>query len=241
MEIKTDTSTVSKALFEYVAQIILIPKTLFKVLVKPTWAVDYINLRESHELDVDHDKFSPPVLFWVVTGILPYYFIINTYFLGFTEGAVLAAYKSLNTLSIVWGVTVFLVSFPLSCAFILQLFKHKGFAKSTFKRSFFIQLYLTGPVQLLYIPLLFASEMSDLLAILFIAMSLGTLAWFLVAEIKVIKKELEYSVLASLGVLILMYLVFYLFAAICCLLFFLTNMSAFQVLVDAWLGDIKLK
>jgi hypothetical protein len=82
--------------------------------------------------------------------------------------------------------------------------------------------------------------MSDLLAILFIAISLGTLAWFLVAEIKVIKKELAYSTFASFGVLILMYLVFYLFAAICCLLFFLTNMSAFHVLVDVWLGDIKI-
>lgn len=241
MEIKTDTSTVSKALFEYVAQIILIPKTLLKVLVAPTWVVNYINLRESHELDADHDKYSAPVLFWVVTGILPYYFIVNTYFLGYTEGAVLAAYKSLSTLSLVWGITVFLVSFPISCAFILQLFKYKGFAKSTFKRSFFIQLYLTGPVQLLYIPLLFASEMSDLWAILFITISLVTLAWFLVAQVKVIRKEREVSALAAVGILILMYLVFYLFAAICCVLFFLTNMSTFQVLVDAWLGDIKLK
>lgn len=241
MEIKTDTSTVSKALFEYVAQIILIPKTLYKVIVKPTWVVDYINLRELHELDADHDKYSPPVLFWVITGILPYYFLINTYFLGFTEGTILTAYKSLNTLSIVWGITIFLVSFPLSCAFILQLFKYRGFAKSTFKRSFFIQLYLTGPVQLLYIPLLFSSEVSDPFSILFIIVSMGTLAWFLVAEIKVIKKEMDYSALASFGVLILMYFVFYLFAAICCLLFFLTNMSAFQVLVDAWLGDINVR
>jgi hypothetical protein len=240
MEIKTDTSTVSKALFEYVAQIILIPKTLFKVLVRPSWTVDYINLRESHELDADHDKYSPPVLFWVITGILPYYFIINTYFLGFTEGDILTAYKSLNTLSMVWGLTVFLVSFPISCAFILQLFKYKGFVKSTFKRSFFIQLYLTGPVQLFYILLLFAGRMSDFYAIIFIIIGLGTLAWFMIAEFKVIRKELNYNVVASIAVLILMYVFFYAFAAICCVLFFLTNMSAFQILANAWLGDIKI-
>ncbi len=239
MEIKTDTSTISKALFEYVAQIILIPKTFFKVLVKPTWVVDYINLRESHELDADHDKYSPPVLFWVITGILPYYFIINTYFYGFTEGAILTAYKSLNSLSIIWGITVFLVSFPISCAFILQLFKYKGFAKSTFKRSFFIQMYVTGPVQLLYIPLLFVSEVSDLYAIVFVIIGLGILVWFIVAEFKVIRRELDYSAFATIGVLALMYFVFYFFAAICCVLFFLTNMSTFQILVDAWLGDIK--
>lgn len=206
----------------------------------PTWAVSYINLRESHELDADHDKYSPPVLFWVITGILPYYLLINTYFLGYTEGTVLNAYKSLNTLSIIWGITVFLVSFPISCAFILQLFKYKSFAKSTFKRSFFIQLYITAPVQLLYIPLLFADEMSDEISIVFIILGLGILIWFTVAEFRAIRKELNFKWAANARILILMYLVFYIFAFICCAIFILTNMGTFQILVDAWLGDIKL-
>lgn len=96
-------------------------------------------------------------------------------------------------------------------------------------------------MQLLYIPLLFASEASDLWAILFISISIGTLAWFLIAETKVIRKERNVGLVGAMGILVLMYLVFYVFAAICCALFFLMNVSAFQVLVDAWLGDIKLK
>ncbi len=152
------------------------------------------------------------------------------------------AYKSINPLSIIWGISIFLVSFPISCAFILQLFKYRNVSRSTFKRSFFIQLYITAPVQLLYICnfcITFTEELSDLTIMLLSILGFGILIWFFIAELKIIKIETGFSLIKNIGVLILMYLAFSIFAAICLLIMVLTNMGTFQTLVEGLFLDIE--
>jgi hypothetical protein len=238
MDLYKAISSTGEILYEFTSSLILIPRTMAKVLRNPTWAVDYLNSQTSEKPKARFEKYSNPILFWIVLGILPYYFLINTYFQGFTDGVILDAYNGIGVANIVGGLSIFLVSFPVSCAFVLHLFKYKGFTKTAFKKSFYTQLYLTAPVQLFYIPLLFTNQLPDLWLIILGSLGIGLVIWFLIAELIVIKKELNYRWITCLGVLISMYIMFYIFAAICFVIFFLVNMGHFQKLSDAVFGGL---
>lgn len=233
MDFKEAISSIGELLFEYAISIILIPRTLIKVLIKPVWALDYLTSSNSENVKLRYEKYSNPVLFWIVIGILPYFFIINGYFQGVAGDKLREAYNGIGTVNVIGGLALFLVSFPLSCAFILHLFKYKGIMKTAFKRSFYIQLYLTAPVLLFYIPVFFIDELPDTWAVVLGFLSFGIIIWFLFCETFIIKKELGYHWLICLCILVLMYLMFYIFAAICCLIFFLINIGHFQKLVSA--------
>ncbi len=233
MDFEKAISSTGELLFEFAASIILIPRTLLKVLRKPLWSIDYLSSQSSERPKARFEKYSNPILFWIVTGVLPYYFIINTYFQGYTEDKVLDAYNGIGAINIVGGIATFLVSFPVSCAFILQVFKYKGFTKTTFKKNFFIQLYITAPVQLFYIPVFFIDQLPNIWVIISGIICFGIIIWFLISELSVIRKELNYNWFSNVGILILMYLIFYVFAGICFLIFFLINMGNFQKLIEA--------
>jgi hypothetical protein len=234
MEIKGDINSLSSFLFEFAVQIILIPKTFFKIFLKPTWIISYFNERGLEELETEHEKFSNPVLFWIATGVLPFYFITDFYFQGYTKGKVLATYNEINSFSIISGFTIFLVSIPLSCAFIQQIFKYKVFSKKTFKRCFYIQLYLTAPLLLFfYFPMLFIDVLSEDLCIAELLIISITI-WFLIAELKVIKKDLSFNSFVSFLILVIMYFTSFLFCGICMVIFFLINIGNFQKLIEAY-------
>jgi|GEM_PF-2445550 len=238
MDLYKAISSTGEILYEFTVSLILIPRTLLKILRNPAWSVEYLNSQTSEKPKARFEKYSSPVLFWISIGILPYYFLINTYFQGYIEGEALDAYNGIGIVNIIGGLSIFLVSFPVSCAFVLHLFKYKSFTKTTFKKSFFTQLYITAPVQLFYLPLLFADQLPDLLLMILGSLGIGLVVWFLVAEVIVIQKEINYSWIACVGVLILMYLMFYVFAAICCVIFFLINMGHFQRLSNAFFGNL---
>lgn len=241
MDLEKAISSAGELLFGFATSLILIPLTLFKILVKPTWVPEYLTSKtDDEDVKKKYEKYSQPILFWIVVGILPYYFFINTYFIGYTEGKVLQAYREIGAVTIISCLSIFLVSFPISCAIILQLFKHKGFTVTTYRRSFFIQLYLTAPVLLFYIPLLFMDYIeNDWSVIFFSIISLGSILWFLIAEMKVIKSEIKVNYFFSFLILVLMYLVFFVFAVICMFIFFAVGMSPLQKLSEAWLSSFN--
>jgi hypothetical protein len=238
MDLEKAISSAGELLFGFAASLILIPRTLGKILVKPTWIPDYLSSGSDDDTaKKKFEKYSQPILFWIVVGILPYYFLINTYFVGYTEGNVLKAYYEIGATTIISCLSIFLISFPISCAFILQLFKHRGFTATSFRRSLYIQFYLTAPVLLFYITGFFLDYIeNEWLLLLFSITFFGSILWFLTAELRVVKKELGLNYFLCFLILTLMYLIFFVFAAICCLLFFLVGMSSFQKLVDAYLA-----
>lgn len=240
MDLGKAISSTGELLFEFASSLILIPKTLIKVLVRPTWASEYLTTQSSDKAKARFEKYSHPTLFWIVVGILPYYFAIHLYFVGYTEGEVLKAYKTIGATNIITGIALFLVSLPVSCSFILHIFKHRGITKTSYKKSFLLQLYVTAPYQLFYLSYLFIDSVESewaefLLLFLFLAIHL----WFVISEIKVIKKELEYNYFLSTCIFSLMYFAGFVFAGICMIIFFFWNMESFQILIDAYFGDIK--
>jgi len=239
MDVKEAISSTSELLFDFASSIVLLPRTLAKVLRNPVWAVDYLTSQSSEKAKERFEKYSHPILFWIVMGIIPYYAIIEIYFQSSTEGKVLEAYNNIGAVNIISSIAIFLVSFPLSCSFILHVFRHRNFTKTTFRRSFFIQLYITAPVQLFYVALLNLDEPDDWL-IPFIFLGLASVFWFLIAEMLIIRKETGYNWPAAFSLLVLMYLIFFVFAAICMSIFFLINMGHFQKLVDAYFGDLDI-
>ena len=243
MDIGKAISSTGDLLFEFAFSLISIPKTFFKILIHPTWATDYLTSLTSEKAKARFEKYSHPIFFWILVGVIPYFAIIHFHFIGGDEVTknMRDAYKTIGTANIISGLAIFLVSFPVSCAFILQLFKYKDFVKSTFKRSFFIQLYLTAPVQFLYLFSLFATMVeSKWLALLFLVLSLGSILWFLIAETHVIKKETQNNYLISFFILILMYLIFFVFAGICMVIFFFMHMDSIQVLVDTYFRELGI-
>jgi hypothetical protein len=227
-------SSTGDLLFEFAVSLILIPKTFFKVLTNPVWAIDYVSSEYPEKAKARFEKYSHPILFWIVIGILPYYILLNIFFMNIDNKKIVEAFREIGAASLVSSISIYLVSFPVSCAFILHVFKHRVFVKSTFKRTFFTQLYITAPVQFFYCAYFLIFGVDDSIVLLLLSLTFFAIfIWFSISEITIIRVELNFSFLKGMGIFILMYLSFFIFAMMCFCVFFAMNIQSIQKLVDA--------
>lgn len=219
---------------------IQIPKTLWMVLTKPKWIPRYIRADQASEEKKEHPEYTSPVMFWLVTGVLSYFAVIHFMIEGFAGKDIRAAYHAMGTTKIVSSLAVYFLSLPLSCAVVLQWFKHKTIDKYTFKNQFHIQCYCFAPVQLFYIPAfmcLFVDQHSSLMiwGVLFALLSFG---WFFYAEGVIISQVLNAGIWKVIGVMIVMYFVSFFFISISTGLFILMNLEPLGNMGDAVFGNI---
>jgi len=227
--------SVEELIYEFAVSLVLIPRTLLKILRSPTWAVEYVSSENKEKPKARFEKYSNPVFFWLVMVVLSCYFLLEFVICGYAEGKVLVVYNNISIFSKIGGLALLFTCLPVGCAFILQIFKYKGFTKTTFRRSFFIQCYCTAPLQLLFIPAILVDELPDLLALIVMLATFVVVAWFLIAEVLITRKELQCGWLKGLFALVLMYFSYFFFAFVTTTLFFLSNMSNLRALVDACL------
>lgn len=62
---------VDGVVFEIASWLVFVPKTLHRVVVDPGWIVPYLNDEHDKEPKERHLAYMPPVLFWLVAGVLP--------------------------------------------------------------------------------------------------------------------------------------------------------------------------
>ncbi len=57
--------------FEVVAWALFVPKTLFRALLRPDLMVKYVDSELQKEIDKQFDEYMPPVLFYLIVGVIP--------------------------------------------------------------------------------------------------------------------------------------------------------------------------
>jgi hypothetical protein len=224
--------------YEFAAALILIPKTFVKLISNPRWTSEYLSSITKEKPKLRFEKYAHPIMFWITLGIVPHYFIIETLIQGYSDSGFLKVYNEISEFTKIGGLIIFLISQPIACAFVLHLFKYRGFTRTPFKRSFFIQCYLTVPLQLYYIPAFAASSLSENWEFVADLLSLALMLWFLIAEVVVIRKELNYNIMLCILILGLMYISSFIFTCITMALFFAMNVGTIRKLMDIWIPDL---
>jgi len=224
-----------EVIIEFAASLVLIPKTLAKVIISPRWTLRYIDSEIARDSRINFNGYSHPVLFWLVVGVLPYYFLLQFLILQLGNNKVIAVYDSIGVELKITAFIIFFISLPVSCALVIQLLKHRNFEKTIFRRLLFIQCYITAPLQLFYLPAFFLDEVSETWSGVFAIVSLAVVVWFAVSEVILTKIEIGLGWFKAVGTLILFYCSYFIFVAITLLLFFLFNMGTFKKLFDAWI------
>jgi hypothetical protein len=141
--------TLEDALYEVVMWVILLPKTLVRVLARPGWIQPYVTAEWEKKAEQRFQGYLSPMLFWVILGILPYA-VWNTNF-NVETGANPTYVGPVESTFLLNAFA--LIIFPTYYAIVLQRLRREPIEKDAIKRLFYIECYVHAPIALLGAPL----------------------------------------------------------------------------------------
>lgn len=138
---------IESVFFNVVLWILLIPKTWFRIVTRPMWAVNYIQEQLSKSQEEQFDGYMSPFLFFFVVGVLPLTFFFNSWVAVEVTRTQDLFYTTM--LSQTWEVkflatSIFASTGPLSVVTVLQNMQGGEVSKSKIRPSFFVHSYLFG-------------------------------------------------------------------------------------------------
>lgn len=63
--------SIEDAVYEVMVWVMLLPKTLFRSMFRPRWAIQYVDEELSKKPEDRFDEFLSPVLLWLIAAVLP--------------------------------------------------------------------------------------------------------------------------------------------------------------------------
>jgi len=189
-------------IFEVLMWIILIPKTLIKVVGHPSWISQYIISELKKSKESRFDEYISPIFFLLLLNVIPYFGIYDRVDIT----------NSIDFEKKFFLVTLFVASGPLSFSVSIILKKGKTLSKKTLRDIFYIQCYCFTPFYILLLPTYFLIVekfpiQNAIIELLFnhekmleflnnkilLASAVSSFAWLFIVEICVIKKILKSS------------------------------------------------
>jgi hypothetical protein len=202
---------IDELIYEFATWFFLVPKTLFKVLFSPKWIYSYVSDEFEKPAEERFNEYLSPALFWVIAGVLPYYFVAETLISTMSDKSVLEKFHLINIESKLFSLVVLFVSFPLASGFGINLFKQKSkTTKNSLRKIFYIQCYSFTPIQLLYVPIFLSmsGEIDSSQAASYIAVVIGLYSWwFIFSQLIIIREELKVGWLKAAGIGIVVYMI----------------------------------
>jgi hypothetical protein len=208
MDIIKILQTLEEALYEVTTWLVLLPKTYFKVVIRPDWIQRYITIEWMKELPERFKNYLSPLLFWIFVVVLPYIFIFKiplskTAFLR----PLLASFP--QDTNIIFTAIILLI---MPAVFSVMLLKVSGkpIDKETLKHVFYMQCYCCAPFQAATIPSYIVSYLVDLkpdlpqgiVTFSSLLFYVG-IVWFIIAQTFIFKQELNKHWQKALGIVIL--------------------------------------
>jgi len=198
------------AVFELALWVLLLPKTLLKVLRHPVWVLAYTT-GEFAKPEVDRfDDYVSPVSFWLLIAVGPYLWATSVIRHRHSPPGA-ASWDPLSHLPISSRYLItalLLVAAPLTVAVIFARIRGHSVARRVLQPHFAAQCYLQAPALLGVMPivvgLLFGSHaavLEHLRGSLFVT-AFGGLAvlWLLAAETRYLMRDLKTSALRALRI-----------------------------------------
>jgi hypothetical protein len=136
--------SVEQFVYEIALWIVLIPKTIYKILVHPGTIKEYVESELAKEEKKQFEDQMSPILFWLMLVVIPSYTSIRYLFKDIPTNEIteLITKKPENYL---FYITSTLLSSILTLALLVQIVAKRKFNKESFKSSFYIQCYLQAP------------------------------------------------------------------------------------------------
>ena len=172
--------------------LILVPKTLGRVLVSGGWTFRYVNEQLAKaNAEERYVAYVSPVLFWVAIAVTPYIAVFNHYF-SLSKAPADQAFAALPLETKLLILSICLIGLPIGLSFLYNLFRGK-IDRDSLQPMFLTQCYCASVFQLSLLPYLvnsLAKAFEEPIG--FSASHRGTiailgLAWFLQMEFRVLK------------------------------------------------------
>jgi hypothetical protein len=204
-------------IYEIALWLVLIPKTLRRILLTRTFPRAYVYAELEKPADERFDTHISPVFLWLAAAVIPYLviIIIISKRIGGKYGTIfLGSFPAFQIETKLMLVVLFLITGPLGFAAGLCLAKKIGISRNNLKPHFYIQSYIFTPAYIFLLPFeyLFLSNLPDItkfdlkvgLTSLFI-----TAGWLIYSEVPLIREETGYSWIKSFGLLVLISFITY--------------------------------
>lgn len=137
--------SLEEVIFEIMAWIMFLPKTLAQVVFKPREIIQYVNGQmELEKPEERFDEFLSPIFFWIIVGVLPLTYALLSE-KDIQQGGVLAVFLE-NKILFGSGIASLLLLTYLTW---IELINDRPIRKSALKRMFYIQCYITSPAVLI--------------------------------------------------------------------------------------------
>jgi hypothetical protein len=198
------------AVFEIALWVLLLPKTLVRVLRNSGWVLDYTT-REFAKPEADRfDDYMSPVAFWLVLAVGPYLWATSVvkhryHVVGEISDDVVSHLSITGRYLIA---ALLLVATPLTVAVIFSLIRGHGIARRVLQPHCAAQCYLQTPALLAVMPvvvgLLFAPHAEALAhfrrSLSVVAVAGVGLLWLLVAETRYVMMDLKTRAARAFGI-----------------------------------------
>jgi len=136
--------SVEDAVYEVMVWILLLPKTLFRSMFAPKWAMKYVGEEWEKKPDERFDDYLSPVLLWLLVAVIP--FSIAIIFSGDLR-SMDDFNKALS--SDLLRTTLYMMVIPFTYIAWMEVVNKRPVKKSTLKRSFYMHCFALAPAQLL--------------------------------------------------------------------------------------------
>jgi len=191
--------SLESAVFEVALWVLLLPKTLLRILRDPVWARDYTAAEFAKPEAERFDDYLSPVSFWLLIAVGPYLWAASTVRHRYNiEGDPISHLSILNRYLIA---ALMLVAAPLTVAVIYSLIRRHGVARRQLLPHFAAQCYLQSPALLGVMPivvgLLFAPRADALehfrRSLLILGFGGLAVLWLLTAQTRYLMRDLGSS------------------------------------------------
>jgi len=190
--------SIEELLYQIVIWVLLVPKTLVRVIRSPSWAQLYVTEEIKKDPDNQFEEYMSPIMFLVAAAVLPS-FVLSS--LDPVEIKI-PIYKLIapNT-EYKFYIHAFLWALaPLSFAYVHFRELNESINREDLKLFFYIQCYVIAPISLIIISQTVlrlaiksspSPESSDLIQYVSIGNSVLLLSWIFYSEISVFKANLD--------------------------------------------------
>jgi hypothetical protein len=203
--------SIEDAVYEVMVWILLLPKTLFRSMFRPRWAIQYVNEEWEKKPEDRFDEYLSPVLLWLMVAVLPLTVstLVQNGNIKTVQDLVSALHDGLLSQ------TLYAMIIPFTYITWMEWMSNRSIKKSTLRRSFYIHCYALAPAQFIYGAFAILTIWNDLF-ILFQFFSIILLVIYEVfvfrAELKItLRKALLYAIIPQLilGTLLILLMRFY--------------------------------
>jgi len=185
-------------IFEIMAWIMLLPKTLFRVIFAPGKVIQYVNDEWEKKLENRFDEFLSPIFFWIIVAVLPLTYTLLTE-KELQQNGILAVFLENK---ILLGACIAALPLLVYVTWI-ELINNRPIRKSALQRMFYVQCYITSPI-VLFVTFVFR-----------LTTTLSMFQWYLLVSILflffyetfVMKVELKKTLLESIWNAILPFII----------------------------------